>query len=208
MVLSLCSGLATYLILTGLTAHRADAPRRVSACSSSTWCWSLAMIVLIAWQVTRAVARPPPAGRGRPAACAHRQPVQRRSPLVPAILLADLRHAFRSTAASTIGSPNAPKSIIQNSIDVANAYLEEHGQVIRADTVGMARDIDEAVQLVRSQPQDFGSFLNAQAAMRALPIAYLIDGEGKVLATAAEVRKLPFRAPPTEAMALAKEGRR
>ena len=57
--------------------------------------------------------------------------------------------------------------------------------MIRADTLGMAKDIDEAVDLVKSQPQAFGNFLAAQAAIRALPIAYLIDGRGKILATAA-----------------------
>ncbi len=98
------------------------------------------------------------------------------------------------------------KSIIQNSIDVATAYLQEHGQVIRADTVAMARDIDEAVELVKSQPQGFGNFLNAQASMRGLPSAYIIDGDGKILATAASVPDLPYKAPPKEAIDLAKKG--
>ncbi|HUW74014.1 MAG TPA: PAS domain-containing sensor histidine kinase, partial [Methyloceanibacter sp.] len=69
-----------------------------------------------------------------------------------------------------------------------------------------AKDIDEAVELVRAQPQGFGNFLNAQAAIRALPAAYLIDGTGKVLATAASLPEFPFRAPPQEAMELAKKG--
>jgi two-component system nitrogen regulation sensor histidine kinase NtrY len=98
------------------------------------------------------------------------------------------------------------KSIIQNSIDVATAYLQEHGEVIRADTVAMAKDIDEAVDLVKSQPQGFGNFLQAQAAMRALPMAYLIDGQGKLLATAASLAEFPYRAPPQEAMNMAKNG--
>jgi two-component system nitrogen regulation sensor histidine kinase NtrY len=70
----------------------------------------------------------------------------------------------------------------------------------------MAKDIDEAVGLVRSQPQGFGNFLTAQAAIRALPMAYLIDGQGKVLATAASMPEFPYRAPPKEAMELAKKG--
>ena len=78
--------------------------------------------------------------------------------------------------------------------------------MIRADTVAMARDIDEAVELVKSQPQGFGNFLTAQAAIRALPIAYLIDGDGKILATAASLAEFPYKAPPKEAMELAKKG--
>jgi len=42
---------------------------------------------------------------------------------------------------------------------VATAYVQEHGQVIRADALGMAKDIDEAVNLVKSRPQAFGNFL-------------------------------------------------
>ena len=34
--------------------------------------------------------------------------------------------------------------IVANSLDVANAYLEEHGQVIRTDIVNMAKDLDDA----------------------------------------------------------------
>jgi two-component system nitrogen regulation sensor histidine kinase NtrY len=59
---------------------------------------------------------------------------------------------------------------------------------------------------VKSQPQGFGNFLTAQASIRALPVAYLIDGEGKILATAASVPELPYKAPPQEAMQLAKKG--
>jgi len=59
---------------------------------------------------------------------------------------------------------------------------------------------------VQSRPQGFGNFLTAQAAIRALPIAYLIDGDGKMLATAASVPDFPFRPPPKEAMGLAKKG--
>ena len=86
------------------------------------------------------------------------------------------------------------KSIIQNSIDVATAYLQEHGQVIRADTVAMAKDIDEAVELVKSQPQGFGNFLTAQASIGALPIAYLIDGERQDARHRGSAARLPLQA--------------
>ena len=36
------------------------------------------------------------------------------------------------------------RAIIANSLDVAHAYVDEHGQVIRTDIVNMARDIDAA----------------------------------------------------------------
>src|SRR4029079_14262057 len=50
------------------------------------------------------------------------------------------------------------------------------------------------------------NFLAAQASIRALPIAYLIDGQGTILATAATQHDLPYEAPPAAAMELAKKG--
>ena len=202
-VLSLCSGLATFLILTGLTPIK-PTDNVVVGVLLINLVLVLAMLAIIAWQVTglwRA--------RRRQAAGAqlHVRIVRLLSviALVPAVLLAIFASISLGRGLDYWFSERT-QAIIQNSMDVASAYLEEHDQVIRADTVAMARDIDEAVELAGSLPQNFGSFLNAQAAMRAFPVAYLIDGEGKVLATAAEVRNLPFRAPPAEVMARAKEG--
>jgi two-component system nitrogen regulation sensor histidine kinase NtrY len=164
----------------------------------------LAMLLIIAWQVTGLWL-----ARRRQAAGAqlHVRIVSLFSviALVPAIVLAIFASISLDRGLDHWFSTRT-KSIIQNSIDVATAYLQEHGQVIRADTVGMAKDIDEAVELVRSQPQGFGNFLAAQAAIRAIPGAYLIDGSGKVLATAASLPQFPYRAPPKEAMELAKKG--
>ena len=203
VVASLCSGFATYLILTGLTPIVPTHGVVVGVLLINAML-VLAMIFIIAWQVTglwRA--------RQRQVAGAqlHVRIVSLFSVIavVPAIALALFASISLNRGLDHWFSVRT-KSIIQNSIDVATAYLQEHGQVIRADTVAMAKDIDEAVELVRSQPQGFGNFLTAQASMRGLPIAYLIDGDGKMLATAAAVPDFPFKAPPQEAMHLAKKG--
>ena len=203
MVLSLCSGLATYLILTGLTPIVPNHTVVVGVLLINLLL-VLAMLGTIAWQVSglwldkrRHVA----------GAQLHVRIVSLFSVIavVPAILLAVFASVSLDRGLDHWFSFRT-KSIIQNSIDVATAYLQEHGQVIRSDTVGMAKDIDEAVNLVQSQPQGFGNFLTAQAAIRALPVAYLIDGSGKILATAASSPEFPYRAPPQAAMSLAKKG--
>ena len=203
LVLSLCSGLATYLILTGLTPV-VPTHRVVVGVLLINLMLVLAMIVIIAWQVTGLWL-----ARHRQAAGAqlHVRIVSLFSVIavVPAIVLAVFASISLNRGLDHWFSDRT-KSIIQSSIDVATAYLQEHGQVIRADTVAMARDIDEAVELVKSQPQGFGNFLTAQAAIRALPMAYLIDGDGKILATAASLAEFPYKAPPQEAMELAKKG--
>jgi two-component system, NtrC family, nitrogen regulation sensor histidine kinase NtrY len=203
MVLALCSGLATYLILTGLTPIVPNHTVVVGVLLINL-VLVLAMVLVIAWQVSGLwLAR----RRHVAGAQLHVRIVSLFSVIavVPAILLAVFASVSLDRGLDHWFSVRT-KSIIQNSIDVATAYLQEHGQVIRADTVGMAKDIDEAVKLVQSRPQGFGNFLTAQAAIRALPIAYLIDGNGKMLATAASVPDFPFRAPPKEAMGLAKKG--
>jgi len=203
MVLSLCSGLATYLVLTGLTPILPTQAVVVGVLLINL-VLVLAMVGIIAWQVTGLwLAR----RRHVAGAQLHVRIVSLFSVIavVPAILLAVFASVSLDRGLDHWFSVRT-KSIIQNSIDVATAYLQEHGQVIRADTVAMAKDIDEAVDLVQSRPQDFGNFLNTQAAIRALPAAYLIDSTGKVLATAASAPNLPYRAPPKEAMELAKKG--
>jgi two-component system nitrogen regulation sensor histidine kinase NtrY len=203
VVLSLCSGLATYLILTGLTPI-VPTHRVVVGVLLINLMLVLAMVVIIAWQVTGLwLARQ----RQVAGAQLHVRIVSLFSVIavVPAIVLAIFASISLDRGLDHWFSVRT-KSIIQNSIDVATAYLQEHGQVIRADTVAMTKDIDEAVELVKSQPQGFGNFLTAQAAMRGLPIAYLIDGDGKILATASSLPDWPYRAPPKEAMDLAKGG--
>ncbi len=203
MVLSLSSGLATYAILTGLTPIVPTHFVVVSVLLVNL-VLVLAMLMIIAWQVGGLwLAR----RRQVAGAQLHARIVSLFSVIAvaPAILLAIFASISLDRGLDHWFSVRT-KSIIQNSIDVATAYLQEHGQVIRTDTLGMAKDIDEAVDLVRTQPQGFGTFLSAQAAIRALPMAYLIDGDGRVLATAASLPEFPYRPPPKEAMDLAKKG--
>lgn len=203
MMLSLGSGLATYVILTGLTPI-VPTHRVVVGMLLINLVLVLAMVMIIAWQVTGLwLAR----RRQVAGARLHVRIVSLFSVIAvaPAILLAVFASVSLDRGLDHWFSDRT-KSIIQNSVDVATAYLQEHGQVIRADTLGMAKDIDEAVNLVKSRPQGFGNFLASQAAIRALPIAYLIDGEGKILATAATQADVPYQPPPQPAMDLAKKG--
>jgi two-component system nitrogen regulation sensor histidine kinase NtrY len=203
MILSLGSGLATYAILTGLTPI-VPTHLVVVGMLLINLVLVLAMVMIIAWQVTGLwLAR----RRQVAGAQLHVRIVSLFSVIavVPAILLAIFASVSLDRGLDRWFSTRT-KSIIQTSVDVATAYVQEHGQVIRADALGMAKDIDEAVNLVKSRPQAFGNFLSAQASIRALPIAYLIDGQGKILATAATLKDVPYEAPPTQAMDFAKSG--
>ena len=203
VVLSLISGFGTYFILTGLTPLNPN-PTVTTIVMLLNVILVIAMFVLIGWHVYKLwLAQHNQAA----AANLHVRIVALFSVIaaLPAILLAvfatisldrGLDHWFSSRT----------KSIIHNSLGVAEAYMEEHGDVIRADITGMAQDVDRAAGLVKADPKRFRNFLKTQAALRALPMAFLLDEDGKVLSIAANKLKSQYQPPPKRAMQIAKEG--
>ena len=87
-------------------------------------------------------------------------------------------------------------SIVQNSLNVAHAYLDEHGQVIRTDIVNMAKDLDDAAPGVAGDARKFRELMFAQAGLRDLPVAYVVDAKGAVKVAVLEDEKIPYIAPP------------
>ncbi|MCK5496184.1 MAG: PAS domain-containing sensor histidine kinase, partial [Hyphomicrobiaceae bacterium] len=163
------------------------------------------MIALIAWQVTGLwIARRRQAAGAR----LHVRIVSLFSiiAVLPAILLAVFASLSLDRGLDHWFSKRT-KSIVKNSVDVATAYLNEHGQVIRADVISMASDLDAAVKLIRTDPQKFGRFLTAQATIRSIPVAYLISGKSKLLASAGLLFEDPYVKPPEGAVGSAKEGK-
>ena len=74
------------------------------------------------------------------------------------------------------------RTAVEASLEVANAYLAEHQQVIGGDALAMANDINrEALNLVSSQ-QTFNAFVTSQAAIRGLSEAIVFDTQGRILA--------------------------
>lgn len=87
------------------------------------------------------------------------------------------------------------QSILNNSDKVAEAYVTQHKQVLRADILAMSKEIDQAVQLNKNDPDAFKRLLSTQATLHALPMAFLIDPKGKNLNTIANQLEIPFFAP-------------
>ena len=87
-------------------------------------------------------------------------------------------------------------SIVLNSLNVAHAYLDEHGQVIRTDIVNMAKDLDDAAPQVAGDQRKFRELMFAQAGLRDLPVAYVVDAKGAVKVAVLEDEKIPYIAPP------------
>jgi len=203
VVLSLVSALATYFILTGLTPI---APRGevVFIVLSLNVVLILAMIALLAWQ-TAGLAR---AWREKlPGARLHIRIVALFSLIaaLPALVLAIAATVTFSRSLDGWFSDRS-RTILNSSREVANSYLDEHGQVIRTDIVNMARDLDRAAESIGDDKQLLRQQVMVQAGLRELPMAYLIDAGGRPLIEATASDKYKYVRPPARAINLAAAG--
>ncbi len=201
--LSIFSALVSYLILTGLTGI---APRNnvmwIALAVNVTLI--LAMLAIIAWQATGLVQ----AWKDRvPGARLHTRIVALFSVIaaLPAILLAVAATTTFSRSLDGWFSTRT-RAIVENSYEVAKAYVEEHGQIIRTDVVNMVRDINGLSDGVKANPDEFQKQLIGQAVLRDLPAAYIIDAEGVPTVMAIDDPKLPYIVPPVDVVKLAEAG--
>jgi two-component system nitrogen regulation sensor histidine kinase NtrY len=201
--LSLVSGLATYLILTGLTPI---VPRNeiVLGVLFVNLLLVIAMVAVIAVQAIglRRAWRKKVAG-----ARLHVRIVLLFSLItaLPALLLAI---AATTTFSRSLDNwfNRQTSNIVMNSLDVAHAYLEEHGQVIRTDIVNMAKDLDDAAGEVGGDARKFRELMFAQAGLRDLPVAYVVDAKGNVKVAALEDERIPYIPPPEHLIRVAEQG--
>ncbi|MEQ1672846.1 MAG: PAS domain-containing sensor histidine kinase, partial [Hyphomicrobium sp.] len=201
--LSILSALVSYLILTGLTAI---APRNefVWAALAINVTLILAMLIIIARQAIGLVR----AWKERvPGARLHTRIVALFSVIaaLPAILLAVAATTTFSRSLDGWFSTRT-RAIVENSYDVAKAYVEEHGQIIRTDAANMVRDINGMTDTVKANPEEFQKQLIGQAGLRDLPAAYIIDSDGVPAVMAIDDPKLPYIVPPVDVVKLAEDG--
>lgn len=74
------------------------------------------------------------------------------------------------------------KTAVEESLIVAQAYLHEHRQAIRADAFAMANDLNRDALTLSRRPFIFDQAISSLAALRALPEAIVIDSGGGILA--------------------------
>ena len=203
VILSIISGFSTYFVLAGFTAIELT-PEVTVIIWLINGALVAAMIAIIAWQLIGLWD-----ARKRQAAGAglHVRIVSLFGlvALFPAVLLAVFASISLDRGLDQWFSDRT-KTIIRESVDVAKAYLSEHSKIIRTDAVGIARDLENAVQLLQDSPEDFQRYATALVAEHGLRYGYLINGTG------APVVKLinegaPFYTPPQEAIRAASDGR-
>jgi len=97
------------------------------------------------------------------------------------------------------------REVIQNSLIIARAYMQEHAQLIRGDILGMANDLNHARPLYDQDRRTFLELLTASAASRDLPGAMLIDKDDNILEKAQTGPRLSFAPPPADFLNNVKE---
>jgi two-component system nitrogen regulation sensor histidine kinase NtrY len=101
--------------------------------------------------------------------------------VAPAIVVAVFSVFFLSSGLEAWFSDRI-RSALQTSLNVAQAYLEEHKENIRADALAMAADLNREGSGMALNLGRLRQVVNAQAEVRSLTEAIVFDGSGRILA--------------------------
>ncbi len=181
VVAAICLGSFTYMLLTGLTPFSPTRPVVISLLVVNL-AVVLVLFALIFWRVIRIIlARV----SGTAGAKLHARLVTLFAivAVMPAIIVAVFAAVTLNRGLDTWFGERA-QIIISNAETVAEAYLNEHRQVLRGDTLAMATDINRESALLESDPNFFFTLFNGQTRVRSLHAAYLIKSDGRILVKA------------------------
>jgi two-component system nitrogen regulation sensor histidine kinase NtrY len=195
VILSLLSAFFTFVVLNGLTpiVPTHEVVVTFLAINAATVLLLVLFIVYEVWLVIQA------RRRGRAAARLHVQVVGLFSVIavLPAVLVAIVANVTLDRGLDRLFSTRT-RAVVENSLIVANAYLNEHAQLIRGDILGMANDLTRARPLFDQDRDSYRKFLTSDAASRNLPGAMLIDKDRNVVETAATGIRQDFTTPAPE----------
>ncbi len=198
VALALLSALVTFVVLAGLTpiAPTHEVVVTLLLANAAT---VLLLTVVIAREVWRVVqAR----RRGRAAARLHVRIVALFSIIaaVPAVLVAIVASVTLDRGLDRLFSQQT-HTLIENSLMVADAYVREHVQFVRADSVAIAVELARAKPLFDQSRDQFHQFLSVQATIRGLPAVLLLDKDLNVIDQADAQINQAFVKPSPEALA-------
>ena len=144
--------------------------------------------------------------RGRAAARLHVQIVGLFAVIaaVPAILVALVASVTLDRGLDRLFSTRT-RAIIENSLIVADAYLQEHAQMIRGDIMAMSFDVSRAKPLFDSERERFKQFFTAQARVRGLSAAMIIGPDAAIIERADIQSEQPSPLPDAAGLATVNE---
>lgn len=124
---------------------------------------------------------------------------------VPAIIMTVFSALFFHFGVQTWFSERV-ETAINESQAVAEAYLEEHKQVIRADTMAMANDIDRQAGILANNARAFEQVMQTQSFLRNLSEAIVFESDRDVLARSGLTFTLEYADIPQHVMRRVNEG--
>ena len=125
--------------------------------------------------------------------------------VVPAIIVALASVVFFNFGLQSWLSTQV-RTVLEESVAVAEAYLYEHKQNIRADVLAMAQDLSRDVVSLEANPGLFARVVDFQSRVRELSEAVVFDGSGAVRARSGFSYLLEIDPIPPSAMELARKG--
>ena len=125
--------------------------------------------------------------------------------VLPTIIVAVFSYLFFSFGIESWFSDKV-RTAISESVAVADAYVKEHQQAIRADALSMAADLDRSASVFQLNPQYLAPVLTAQAAMRGLTEAAIVDRNGTMMARTGLAFALGFEDIKQDALRRANQG--
>jgi len=99
------------------------------------------------------------------------------------------------------------QNVLTHSLEVAQAYEQEHRYILSLDAIAMATDLNDAKPLFDASPLQFSEYLGRQAQLRTISGAFVLQSDGSVLARATADRGPRMRTPPPGAFETARDGR-
>jgi two-component system nitrogen regulation sensor histidine kinase NtrY len=189
------SAFLTFVVVTGLAPIEPtqEVVHAFLLINAGTILFLVGIIVHEVWQMVQA------RRRGRAAARLHVQIVSLFSVIavLPAVLVSIVANVTIERGLDRLFS-GPTREVIQNSLIIARAYMQEHAQLIRGDIIGMANDVSRARPLYDQDRRSFTELLTASAASRNLPGAMIIDKNTNPLVSAESDIKLAFSPPAPE----------
>ncbi len=98
------------------------------------------------------------------------------------------------------------KTIVNYSLSIADAYVQENARNLQGTTLSMAYDLDNARTLYNLDRTGFRNFMSQQAVGRALAHAALINADGSFVMTAQTPAEFAMPEPPAGAVETAADG--
>src|SRR6201998_3052258 len=118
--------------------------------------------------------------------------------VMPTIIVAGFSYLFFSFGVESWFSDRV-RTAITESLAVAEAYLHEHQQAIRADVLAMANDLNRNSVQLALNPQHLSQVVAGEAALRGLTEAVIFDHRGTMLARSGLAFSLGFERVPESA---------